>query len=407
MQKVLIVLLLIAASLFAQTNDSFGIKFSGYVKTDVTYDTRQTVSVREGHLLLYPAAENPDQNGKDISDVANFNMLAVQTRLKGTITAPDVLGAKTSGVIEAAFFGHSDSDVNGLRLRHAFLKLTWEHAILLIGQYWHPMFVTECYPGTISFNTGMPFQPFSRNPQIKYTHIIKNFFISATALTQRDFSNTGPNSTSSTYLRNSGLPILDLTVKFKSKVVVAGAGANYKTLRPLLHDQTTGGQKYVTDKKISSFSTMAFVKVVIKDLALKAEGIYGENLTDLIMLGGYGVSKIGSNGFVTEYANIKTMSAWAEAVYGKALQFGLFTGYTKNLGADKDIIGGMYYSRGSNIASVIRVAPRAQYSIGKTRSAVEIEYTSAAYGAPNSKGVVKNTTSVANLRMLFGFYLFF
>ena len=38
--------------------------------------------------------------------------------------------------------------------------------------------------------------------------------------------------------------------------------------------------------------------------------------------------------------------------------------------------------------------------------AAEIEYTAAAYGTPNSKGVVKNTTTVGNLRFLYGFYLF-
>jgi hypothetical protein len=101
------------------------------------------------------------------------------------------------------------------------------------------------------------------------------------------------------------------------------------------------------------------------------------------------------------------MSAWTEAIYGKALQFGLFAGYTKNLGASDDVVGGSYYSRGSNIASVFRIAPRAQYSVGKTRYAAEIEYTSAAYGTPNTKGVVKDTCTVANLRFLFGFYLFF
>jgi len=176
-KRVLLLFLLFIGSIFAQekSENSFGIKLKGYVKTDIIYDSRQTVAVREGHLLLYPAGENLDQNGKDINDVANFNMLAVQTRLMGVISAPDIFGAKTTGIIEAAFFGHSDADVNGFRLRHAFLKLAWENSSLLVGQYWHPMFVTEVFPGTISFNTGMPFQPFSRNPQIKYTYGIKNF----------------------------------------------------------------------------------------------------------------------------------------------------------------------------------------------------------------------------------------
>ena len=101
--------------------------------------------------------ESKDQNGDDKNAVPNLNILAVQTRLKGTITGPDAFGAKTGGVIEAAFFGHSNSDVNGFRLRHAFLTLKWTNKTLLMGQFWHPMFVTDCFPGTVSFNTGMPF----------------------------------------------------------------------------------------------------------------------------------------------------------------------------------------------------------------------------------------------------------
>ncbi len=39
--------------------NKFGVKFSGFVKNDFFYDTRQTVAAREGHFLLWPAAENP------------------------------------------------------------------------------------------------------------------------------------------------------------------------------------------------------------------------------------------------------------------------------------------------------------------------------------------------------------
>jgi hypothetical protein len=55
----------------------------------------------------------------------------------------------------------------------------------------------------------------------------------------------------------------------------------------------------------------------------------------------------------------------------------------------------------------MRISPRIQYSIGKARFAVETEYTKAGYGTPDIKGVVKDITSVANLRMLFSSYLFF
>jgi hypothetical protein len=171
MRKLVLFLIILSPCILkAQEEEkSYGIKFSGFVKTDVFYDTRQTVSIREGHFLLFPAAKDLDADNNDINGKSGFNILSIQTRLLGKITGPDAFGAKTSGLIEADFFGNENSsfsDVNGFRLRHAFVKLNWQKTELLIGQFWHPMFVTDCYPGVISFNTGAPFQPFSRNPQI-------------------------------------------------------------------------------------------------------------------------------------------------------------------------------------------------------------------------------------------------
>jgi hypothetical protein len=411
--RILLILLIISSFFVVAQGDSdkeatFGIKFSGFVKTDIAYDTRQTVSARNGQFLLYPAKEMLDEDGDDVNAVANFNMFAIQSRLKGTITAPDAFGAKTSGVIEGAFFGLSNADINGFRLRHAFLKLDWETMTLLVGQYWHPMFITDVFPGTVSFDTGVPFQPFARNPQVRFIYRHNDIHLSGTAATQLDFTSTGPAGGSSDYLRNAGLPILNVTAKYKVEALVAGAGVTYKTLRPRIENEDFLFRTYKTDVDISSFAGMAFCKIVMDELTLKAEGIYSQNSTDLLMLGGYAVSDVTTDGnnFATEYTNIATLSAWADLVYGKKIQFGLFAGYTENLGADKDIVGA-YYSRGMDIASVMRLSPRLIFNQNKTRFAVELEYTAAAYGTANSKGKVENTTSVANLRLLCGAYLFF
>lgn len=115
-------------------------------------------------------------------------MLAVQSRLTGKITGPDFLGAKTSGMMEGEFFGTTDGDINGFRLRHAMMKASWSKADLLLGQYWHPMFVTDCYPGVYNFNTGVPFQPFNRSPQIRLTlKPTAKFNIMVAIMEERDF----------------------------------------------------------------------------------------------------------------------------------------------------------------------------------------------------------------------------
>ena len=198
--KHLLLALLVVGSLTIQAQEKkeepkFGINFSGFVKTDIFYDTRQTVNIREGHFLLYPDNIAADAKGKDVNDKSSFNILSIQTRLRGAITGPDAFGAKTSGVIEADFFGNASSgldDVNGFRLRHAFVKLNWKTTELLVGQYWHPMFIAESFPGVISFNTGAPFQPFSRNPQIRFSKSFGGLKLITCVFAQRDFTNMGP-----------------------------------------------------------------------------------------------------------------------------------------------------------------------------------------------------------------------
>jgi hypothetical protein len=402
---IIIFVVCIATNFYAQDSKSgFGITLSGFVKTDIMFDTRQTVSAREGHFLLYPSPELLDPNQKDINDKPNFNILSIQSRLTGKITGPDAFGAKTSGMLEGEFFGTADGDVNGFRLRHAFIKMDWDNISLLVGQTWHPMFVTDLVPGTVSFNTGAPFNPFSRNPQIRFTYSYDKLKFILAALTQRDFQSNGPAGFSSSYLRNSVLPNLHAQVQFSSDGHVAGIGFDYKKLTPRL--VTT--KNVSTDESISSFAATAFFKLNLEPVTIKGQGVYGGNLADLMMLGGYAIKSIDTTNGIEQYTSIKCLSAWADISTGKEIEFGLFAGYSKSLGAD-DNIAGSYFGRGTDIDNLLRVSPRIQFNSEKTRISTELEYTSAGYGKPDNtdKGKIKDIKSVANIRLLVAFYYFF
>ncbi len=391
--------------LYAQGPDpAMGIKFSGFVKTDAYWDTRQVVAAREGHYLLFPAGENLDANDDDINAKANFNILAIQTRLKGTITGPEAFGAKTGGLIEAAFFGTTDSDVNGFRLRHAFLTMAWEHSSVLIGQFWHPMFVTSVFPGTVSFNTGAPFQPFSRNPQIRYIYNSGNARIIAAAMAQRDFASAGPQGTSSAYLRNSATPNLHLQFQWDTPEMILGFGSDWKSLVPRLSVTGVNGE-YKTTNTVSSLSFIGFARFNLPQLVWKFEGVYGQNLTDHLMLGGYGVEDRETLTGIETYSPTNLYSFWTDIETGKELGFGLFAGITQNLGAGKDITG--FWGRGPNIDMIYRISPRVLWNSGKTRLAGELEYTAASYGITQNDLTVKDAEFVANLRFLLAAYYFF
>jgi hypothetical protein len=406
--------------IFAQDEPAFGIKFSGFVKTDILWDSRQTVDIREGHFLLYPKNEYPDPDGNDINAKASFNFLSIQTRLRGDIKGPDALGAKTSGAIEGEFFGMADGNINGFRLRHAYVKLNWKATELMVGQFWHPMFITSCYPEVVSFNTGAPFLIFSRNPQIRLTQDIKDFRVILAALSQIDFKSPGPGpeasnpNPNSKYLRNSAIPSLNINLEYSKKNAekgtefLAGIAGNFKRLIPRL--ETVKG--YKTTEGINSVSAMAYLKIGLQKVAVKVAGLYGQNMFDYTMIGGYAMSAMEPDtikGFET-YENISTFSTWLEVMTtGKKMQGGLFLGYSKNLGSQNpiDLTPKYIYSRGSDIAYLYRISPRFIYNAGKFRLAPEIEYTVAGYGKPDSKDIVDDIKAVGNFRFLLGVYYFF
>ncbi|HVP90196.1 MAG TPA: hypothetical protein VMS75_03155 [Terriglobales bacterium] len=394
----------------------FGISLSGYVKTDIFYDSRQTVNFREGHFLLFPKEPSLDPLGRDINAKSSFNILSIQTRLAGKITGPDVLGAKTSAYIEAEFFGTSDADLNGFRLRHAYLTLKWTRSELMVGQFWHPMFVTDCYPDVVSFNTGAPFQPFNRSPQVRFTQTFGRWSVSATALAQRDFVSNGPQGASAAYLRNAALPELNLKLQYakangaEKTETVAGAEADFLKLVPRL--ATASG--YKTDESVRSLAGMAYLKVRRPGWTFKAEGVYGSNLYHLTMQGGYAVrDEVVLAGDVPDawaYSPTSGLSLWSEVqTNGAPWQAGLFGGYFRNFGARFALapVAAEVFSRGPNIADLYRVSPRLLYNVGKMRFAAEAELTGAAYGTPDAFGRVRGAKTVTNLRLLLAAYYFF
>jgi len=404
--------------IFAQEQKTV-IKFSGFIKNDYFFDSRQTINIREGHFLLYPSEIITDSLGNDINARPTFNFLSIQSRITATITGPDAFGAKTSGILEADFFGNAGSgldDVNGLRLRHAYTKLNWKHTELLFGQTWHPFFNTNVFPGVISFNTGVPFQPFSRNPQLRITHKISNISILFAALAQRDF--TSP--VSALTLRNAAIPDAQFQMQYQKKndslktEIVSGFGLGYKTLVPRI-SSVNGLSTYAVNEKISSFSASVFGKIVTPKFTVKIYGTYGENLFDLTLPGGYAIDSVSNTltGARTYTAN-KNAAVWMELMSGGSrIQAGLFAGYTKNLGVNAKIMQSNLAQsqatiRGFNIDNVYRISPRIMFISGKLNLATELEITTAAYARKkqsglyniNEKGIVLSAYNTTNYRLL-------
>jgi hypothetical protein len=406
----------------------FGINFSGYVNSDIFFDTRQTVMARDGQWLFYPENIKPDAEGKDINAQGTYSILSIQTRLSGKITGPDIFGAKTMGLIEGEFYGNAQANINSFRLRHAFMRFTWSKAELQLGQYWHPMYVPEGSPEVVSLNAGAPFIIFVRNPQIRFTRFVGNFKFTAAALAQLDATSTGPEGPSTKYLRNSMIPEFNFQVQYGLKSADAqtefliGASVDYLLLTPQLstevvtkpaNDTTLNNQNavvttYVTNAKSQALSFNFFTKLRLPKVTMKLGGVYGQNCFAFNMIGGYTVKSVTDplKGTV-DYAAITTSSLWVDVkTNGTTWQTGIFGGFSKNLGAGTDVTG-PFYSRGANIDYLYRVAPRLILTVKKLKIASEIDYTVAAYGTTNGKGSVSDSKEVGNVRFLLAVFYYF
>lgn len=412
-------ILLLAFNLFAQEGSNFGIRFSGFVKNDFFFDSRQTVAAREGHFLLWPSDESLDELGHDINAKSSFNMLAVQSRLKGSITGPDAFGANTSGVIEGDFFAQANDNINLFRLRHAFVKLKWTNLELLAGQYWNPLFVTDCFPGTVSFNTGTPLQSFARNPQIRMTYNAGKLRFLAAVLSQRDYASVGADGSSSSYLRNSSIPDLHFQMQFGSvnngtgNTIIIGGGLAYKTIVPRLESimAILPTRNYKVDEKVGGLTAIAYSNLTTQKITVKWEARFGENISDLLAISGFAVKEVTDpiSGQRT-YTPLQSLTFWGEVHTHGKFQVGLFGGFLKNMGTREEILTpvNVVYGLATDINTLIRISPRFIINSEKTRIALEAEYTMAAFGNNyDTYYVPATTTAVSNLRALLAIYYFF
>jgi len=306
-----------------------------------------------------------------------------------------------------------------LRLRHAYVKLNWEHLEVLAGQTWNPLFVTVCFPGTVSFNTGTPLQSFARNPQIRLTYNISGFKIIGAALAQRDYATWGIAGPSTSYLRNSSVPDLQLQLQYGSEKTESGfkydvgGGIAYKTIVPRLESEMGPDNTiYKVNEKVSGLTAMGYAKITTKPVTIKFQARYGENITDLLAISGFAVKEVtNSTSGERSYTPLRDITFWGEIHSNGKIQFGLFGGITKSLGT-KEAMSDPYnyvYGLGTNINSLFRISPRVIFNSGKVRIALELEYTQAKYGNDYYDEYYKpeSTTTVSNIRGLVAVYYFF
>lgn len=391
------------------------VSFYGFIRHDAFYDTRQNIGAGENIVPLYPRDRVLDINGVDINDAPKFHMLSVLSRAGINVKGPDVLGAKTNGILEAEFFGSTEAGINELRLRHAYVTLDWEKTQLGIGQYWHPMVILDCLPNVVNYSTGSPIFALNRNPQIRLTQKLSDKFkVIAAINSQRDFT---PNTTP---YRDSGVPSSHLQFQYRSAKFVAGIAGQYEVLRPQL---SSGNPPIVNNETVKSFTALAYAKVITKPLTISASAMMAQNAASLVMLGGFvGYSAPGTYDL---FRTMNTRSAWIDfqQTTEKKVAFGLYAGIVQNKGANNPVEGrvattyGVTSSWGAvsatpggrSVDQLWRVVPRVDWSLSKTiKLRFEVENTVARWGDAqnNGRGIGNEYNAKNNRFHLATFFMF-
>lgn len=378
------------------------VKPYGFVGFDAFVDSRISATARNVGYL-YPLGFDADAAGHDKNDRSKYDFSANISRIGFAIQGPDAFGASTSAKIEADFAGTSGNVKDFVvRLRHAYLNLDWEKSALLVGQSWHPMFIPENYPATVNFVAGLPFHPFSRAPQLRYNYMPANkLSLSLTILSQGDFTNLGAVD----QVERSGFPEAVAQVKYGSpKEFFVAATFGVKQVEPKALDYLGN----ISTGKLTSMHGNLSLRYTMPAVTIKAEGVYGGNMTNLVMIGG--LARKAENGIALngQYEAIRTAAFWTDIhTNGEAFKFGVFAGITNNLGtANESIIEGSEasYVRGADIEKIYIISPRVVFSSGPVEVGVEINRTIAFYGADvDEKSKPIDSRDFANNRLLLSF----
>lgn len=398
-QLLFLSLSLIALNGFAEEVESkkgFELKIYGQVRADLFYNTRVNEESVDGLFYSYPKDINPDANGNDLNDQDNSNFYLLYSRLGLDVKGPKLGSAKTSAKIEFDFRG-SGTTLSLIRLRHAYFNFDWGKSSVLAGQTWHPFF-GEVSPQVLNLNTGAPFQPFSRAPQVRYRYFNNGLQLTASAVWQSQFLSNGPDGKSNKYLKNSCIPEFHFGADYKNKSFIAGAGVDVTSLVPRTQS-TVKGNTYKVDERITSISGEIHAKYTTPMWYFAAKSTLASNLTQTSMLGGYGVCDIDPVTGQQSYTPTYNSSTWVNVVWGKKWKVGVFGGYMKNLGTTKEV--SKLIGTGTNVDQLLSGTAEVTYNLPHWRIGVEYNYTSAWYSDLNYKnGKIINTHAVGNNRFV-------
>lgn len=413
-----IFLMLVMATNAQETNKvsakKSSIQIYGFIRSEYYYDSYKGINAAQDNFYLFPLYKGKDATGADLNKQGIHGYSAMATRFGFNITGPEILGAKSSANIETDFAGIVTEYPEVLRLRKAYVKLTWDKSSLLVGQTWHPLWNGSgaFFPQVGGLNTGSPYNPFNRSPQVDFDYKLSDkTTLSLTALYEQQYCSSGFYTVEDTNdknlpKRNAGIPELVVGLYYNNDGFSAGAAGQFNAIQPIDVTEGTNG-KFQSDELNTSFAAMGYLGFRKGKWFLLAKDMIGQNLANMLMIGGYGVKSYDASTGAMTYTNYTTNTTLINAVYGTEYQIGLFAGLTTNLGTSDALhnFDGSAQVKGlmPTMKKAFRIAPYFAYNYKNLRFVAEYEIDSADYGQGNfdfSDGLYDDTVNATNHRIL-------
>lgn len=387
------------------------LQWSGYVKAEAIYDSRQVFGFREDQLLYYPERKLYDARGADINARGTFDTYAIQTRIDLAGLGPDIGCTQSGFLIEGDFLGRTDATINEFTLRQAFMTLHADGITFLAGQAWHPLCIPIDYPDCVSFNQGIPMGPFALQPQFRFSfsNQYAELMLSAIGfLGDRPF---GPSQAGAKTIRDSLMPDFNILLSLKQNDALDLIfDLDIMRVMPRLVTNLNFRER----NPFTALSASVVSTIRSETATWYTRFMYAQDAAVFEMIGGYAVHTRDPLTDERTYAPLQTVAVSSEFIWKGNWEPGLFIGYVKNIGARKTIIPNFgpdnesgVFSLGPDIDRVYRVSPRIRYYHTNFIIGMELEYTNAAYGTITTKGTVINAVPVGNTRFLFATYYVF
>lgn len=380
MKKILVIAAAALLSLSSYAQDAPAkpqFKWYGFIRTYFAFDTRESSAGTEDLYFYMPKAKNM-VGGEDLNAIPSFRYAALTSRLGLDVVGYEVLGYKIGAKIETDFYS-GVSGVTGtatLRLRQAYVTLAKANRTWKIGQAWHPM--AADLPDIFSLESGAPFGPFSRTPQITADINVSDAFgITASALWQMQYTSTGPDGASANYIKYSCTPELYLGFNFKTSSSLYRVGAEMLSIKPRNFTET--GTK--VNDRLTTFNAFVYGQQKAGDWTFKEKVTYANDGSHMNLVGGYGVSGINPDGSWT-YSATRSLSGWATMTCKKSKTWvpSMLIGYIKEFGTAKDVTTFWCKNSANSVNQMFRIQPEIVYNLGKLGFGLEYMCTAVQYG---------------------------